>query len=116
MPTRTLFEYIAAFALGIIVLFPYFLFGGVVSSRLEIWVRLVVYAALLFSPVSRVGRPRFQLVLVFCFPVVAITLMLGFAESHNFLDGLPAIAEPILCVLLGASLACIALRLGRVHR
>ena len=115
MPTRALYGYVAALVLGILTLFPYFLLGGEASSRLVIWVKLIIYAALLFSPMRLLGQPQFRLALVFCLPVAAISLILGFAELPNFLGALQVIAEPILCVWLGASLAWIVLRVGRLH-
>jgi hypothetical protein len=111
MPRRALFGYIVALLLGILTLYPYFLLGGAVSSKLEICVRLIAYAALFFTPVRLLGPPQYRLALVFCLPVVAISLTLGFAELHNLFTGLQVIAEPIVCVLLGASLACLVLRL-----
>lgn len=115
MPTRALFGNIAALVLGILTLYPYFLFGGEVSSRLMIWVKLISFAALLFSPVGLFGQPQFRLVLVFCLPVAAISWVVGLGESlsHNVLGALPAIAEPILCAWLGASLAWIVLHFLR---
>lgn len=110
MRTRTLFEYIASVALGIFTLFPYFLYGGEVSSRQMIWVRSIIVAALLFSPVGLLGRPQFRFVLVFCLPVAVISSILGFAESHNFWLSLKVTAEPILCALLGASFAWVVFR------
>lgn len=83
---------------------------------METWVRLVAYAALLFSPMSLFEKPQFRLVLVFCLPVIAITSMLGFAKWDDLLSGLQVIAEPILCVWFGASLAYTVVRLSRLHR
>jgi hypothetical protein len=116
MPIRALSRYIVALVLGILTLYPYFLLGGAVSSRLEIWVKLIAYAALFFSPVRLLGSPQYRLALAFCLPVVAISLILGFPGLHNLLGGLQLIAEPIVCVWLGASLACIVLRLRLLHR
>lgn len=111
MPRRTLFGYVVALLLGILTLYPYFLLGGAVSSRPESWVRLIAYAALFFTPVRLLGPPQYRLVLVYCLPVVAISLTLGFAELRNLFSGLQVIGEPLVCVLLGASLACVVLRL-----
>ncbi len=115
MPMRASFGSVAALVLEIFTLFPYFLLVGEASSRLMIWVKLIIYAALLFSPVRLLGQPKFRLVLVFCLPVAAISLILGFAEPPNLLGALRAITEPILCVWLGASLAWIVLHVGRLH-
>jgi hypothetical protein len=87
MPTRALFGYIAALVLGILTLFPYFLgfpFGGESSSRQMIRVKLIIFAALLFSPVRLLGQPQFRLALVFCLAVAAISSILGLAKSQNF--------------------------------
>jgi hypothetical protein len=116
MPTRALFGYIAALVLGILTLFPYFLYGGgVVSSRLVMWVKLIIYAAVFFSPVRLLGHPQFRLVLVFCSPVAAISAILALAESQNFWWSLRVMAEPILCVWIGASLAWMLLRFLRLR-
>lgn len=114
-PTRALFGYIAALVLGILTPFPYFLFVAEASSRQMIWVKLISYAALLFSPVRLLGQPQFRLVLVFCLPVATISSILGLAKSHNVLGTLPVIAEPILCAWLGASLAWIVLHFLRLR-
>ncbi len=116
MSTRALLKYIVALALGILLLFPYFVVGSVVSSKFEIWVRLIAFVALFFSPLRVLGLPHFRLALVFCLPVVVITLIIGVGESLEFLDVLQPIAEPILCVWLGASLACIMLRFSLPRR
>jgi hypothetical protein len=110
MQTRALLRYIAALALGVLTLFPYFVFGGEVSSRQMMWFKLVIVAALLFSPVRLLGQPQFRLALVFCLPVAVISWILGFAESHISWGTLQVTAEPILCAWLGASLAWIVLR------
>lgn len=115
MPARAWLGYVAALVLGILTLFPYFLLGGAVSSRLVIWAKLIIYAALFFAPLRLLGQPQFRLVLAFCLPVAAISLLLGFAESNDLLVGLKIIAQPVLCVWLGASLAWLALRLGQIR-
>lgn len=112
MPARAWLGYVVAFVLGILTLFPYFLIGGEASSRLAVWAKLVVYAAFSFSPVRLLGPPQFRLVLAFCLPVSAVSLLIGFAETPDLLVGLQIVAEPILCVWLGASLAWVLLRLG----
>lgn len=115
MQPRTLFRYIAALSLGMFALYPYFLSGGQMSSRQMVWVKLVTVAALLFSPVRLFGQPEFRLALVFCLPVVVISLMLGLGESHISWETLQITAEPILCVSLGALLAWILLRFLRLR-
>lgn len=88
---------------------PYFLFGGTASSRLIIWCKLIVYAILLFSPLRLLGRPQCRLVPIFCLPVIALSSAIGLPGPHALSTGLQMIAEPILCVWIGALLAWIAL-------
>lgn len=109
MPARSWLGYIAAFVLGMLAMLPYFLFGGTASSRLFIWCKLIIYAILLFSPLRLLGRPQFQLVPIFCLPVIAVSSAIGLPGPHDLSNGLKIIAEPILCVWIGALLAWNAL-------
>jgi len=109
MSARSWLGYIAAFVLGMLAMLPYFLFGGTVSSRLFIWCKLIIYAILLFSPLRLFGRPQFRLVPIFCLPVIALSSAIGLPGPHDLSAGLQIIAEPILCVWIGALFAWIAL-------
>jgi hypothetical protein len=115
MSKREIFGYVAALVLGMLTLLPYFLYGGEVSSRVLIWVKLVTYAALLCGSLRLLGQLRFRLVMVYCLPVTAISMILGTAESGPPWIGLHIVAEPILCVWTGASLAWLLSRYLR-HR
>lgn len=113
MSSREMGTYFAAFILGIVTLYPYFLMGGEVSSKVWMWARLVAYAVLLFGSLRLVGQLRFRLLIAYCAPVTAISLLLGMGGSSASWNGLLIAAEPIVCVWAGASLALLLLRYFR---
>lgn len=116
MRAQSWLGYLAALLLGMLAFFPYFHLGGVAQSKLAIWAKLIIYAALLFSPLGFLGRPRFRLVPIFAFSVVAVSSIVWLPGSLDLWGGMQIVAEPILCIWLGASLAWIALHFIQVPR
>lgn len=113
MSKRAMGAYFAAFILGLVTLFPYFLMAAEVSSKLEMWARLAVYAALLFGSLRVLGQLQFRLLIAYCIPVTAISLLLGMAGPSATWNELLVAAEPILCVWAGALLVLLLVQYFR---
>lgn len=59
----------------------------------------IAEAAALYSISCFIGKPTFLRVIVFSIPVTSISLLLGMSLGDG---GFKAVAEPILCVWIGA--------------